>query len=150
MCVRVVQVKSNDNTKYVELSVEGFWTRVQFPPTPPDSKSLRCASDGGFCFFCDAQGIWRKERHALASGLRFLCSTDQCLHQAACGRALYGFALAYHKCRKDWHTVTALPALYRQPDQSALIDFLLHQMQRHAAPASGMLPQSGQPLELVC
>ena len=27
--------KSNDNTKHVELPVEGFWTRVRFPPPPP-------------------------------------------------------------------------------------------------------------------
>ena len=29
------RLNSNDNTKYVELSVEDFWTRVRFPPPPP-------------------------------------------------------------------------------------------------------------------
>jgi len=33
--VRTVQVKSKGEAKYVELSVEGFWTRVQLPPPPP-------------------------------------------------------------------------------------------------------------------
>ena len=30
--------KSNDNTKHVELPVEGFWTRVRFPPPPPTKR----------------------------------------------------------------------------------------------------------------
>ncbi len=33
--VRIAQVKLKDEAKYVELSVEGFWTRVQLPPPPP-------------------------------------------------------------------------------------------------------------------
>jgi len=33
--VRGVWVKSNGKAKYVELSVEYFWTRVRFPPPPP-------------------------------------------------------------------------------------------------------------------
>jgi hypothetical protein len=33
--VRVTTVKSKDRTKYVELVVEDFWTRVRFPPPPP-------------------------------------------------------------------------------------------------------------------
>jgi hypothetical protein len=36
--VRVVVVKSNDRTKYVELVVECFWTRVRFPPPPPEHR----------------------------------------------------------------------------------------------------------------
>jgi len=37
--VRVTRIKSNGSAKYVELSVECFWTRVRFPPPPPDSFS---------------------------------------------------------------------------------------------------------------
>jgi hypothetical protein len=36
VCVRVVRIKLNGSTKYVELSVEYFWTRVRFPPPPPE------------------------------------------------------------------------------------------------------------------
>lgn len=39
MRVRVVRVKSNGSAKYVELSVECFWTRVRFPPSPPINKN---------------------------------------------------------------------------------------------------------------
>jgi hypothetical protein len=38
--VRVVAVKSNDRTKYVELVVECFWTRVRFPPPPPNTLQI--------------------------------------------------------------------------------------------------------------
>ena len=41
MCVRVGRIKSNGSTKYVELSVEYFWTRVRFPPPPPKYKTTR-------------------------------------------------------------------------------------------------------------
>ena len=37
MFVRVAWVKSNDRTKHVELVVECFWTRVRFPPPPPNT-----------------------------------------------------------------------------------------------------------------
>jgi hypothetical protein len=30
-----VQIKLNNKTKYVELSVEDLRTRVRFPPAPP-------------------------------------------------------------------------------------------------------------------
>ena len=45
MFVRDAAVKSNDRTKYVELSVEGLRTRVRFPPAPP--KSFQTASTFG-------------------------------------------------------------------------------------------------------
>jgi hypothetical protein len=32
----VLRVKSNDAAKYVELYVAHLWTRVQFPPPPPN------------------------------------------------------------------------------------------------------------------
>ena len=38
MHVRVRQIKSNGNAKYVELSVEDFWTRVRNPPPPPNDR----------------------------------------------------------------------------------------------------------------
>ena len=52
MFVRVVPVKSKDRTKYVELFVERFWTRVRFPPPPPEHpvKTRDCASIAGFFF----------------------------------------------------------------------------------------------------
>ena len=34
--VRVAPVKSNDRTTHVELVMDCFWTRVRFPPAPPD------------------------------------------------------------------------------------------------------------------
>jgi len=39
------RLNPKDNTKYVELSVEYFWTRVRFPPPPPPQKDA--ARKGG-------------------------------------------------------------------------------------------------------
>jgi hypothetical protein len=47
--VRGVWVKSNDKAKYVELSVEYFWTRVRFPPPPP----IKTPPQGGFLIGAD-------------------------------------------------------------------------------------------------
>ena len=59
VCVRVTWVKSNGSTKYVELSVEGFWTRVQFPPPPPKF-SNPLVHNGFFRFRVEnlCQSVW--------------------------------------------------------------------------------------------
>src|SRR5450830_375010 len=56
MCVRVVKIKSNGSTKYVELSVECFWTRVRFPPAPP---LFEIPTLIGWDFFCPKPQCWR-------------------------------------------------------------------------------------------
>jgi hypothetical protein len=43
--------KSNDNTKHVELPVEGFWTRVRFPPPPPIVKKPTSLSWFFFAYY---------------------------------------------------------------------------------------------------
>ncbi len=51
MSVRTVQVKSKGEAKYVELSVEGFWTRVQLPPPPPQYSPAHSYEVLDFLFF---------------------------------------------------------------------------------------------------
>jgi hypothetical protein len=59
VCARGDVIKTNDNTKYVELSVEGFWTRVRFPPPPPLIQERNCL---WFFFCCAGAQCWRATR----------------------------------------------------------------------------------------
>jgi len=48
LSVGVCRIKSNNQTKYVELPVECLRTRVQFPPPPPSNKKARPYPPGFF------------------------------------------------------------------------------------------------------
>jgi len=58
--VRVGEVKSNGSAKYVELSVEDLWTRVRFPPPPPNTKATLAVA---FAF-----GVRRRESNLRDAG----------------------------------------------------------------------------------
>ena len=57
MSVHVAGIKSNNQTKYVELPVEGLWTRVRFPPPPPFTRARKISGP----FFLPEIPVGKKE-----------------------------------------------------------------------------------------
>jgi len=89
LSVGVCRIKSNNQTKYVELPVEDSRTGVQFPPPPPTNEKLirkgglfRFAADRSRCSFSPS----RKMRMPSKANARQVpgSACDRCTNIALC------------------------------------------------------------------